>query len=52
MSYVIVSGISLVVGALIYLGCLLWSIDRSVQEKNLSGDEFTDIVKTRPKENK
>ena len=30
MSYVIVSGASLVVGALICLGCLLWSIDCSI----------------------
>nr|DAO63956.1 MAG TPA: ESX-3 secretion system protein EccD3 VII Secretion System ESX-3 [Caudoviricetes sp.] len=30
MSYLIVSGTSLVVGALICLGCLLWSIDRSI----------------------
>ena len=30
MSYVIVSGASLVVGALVCLGCLLWSIDRSI----------------------
>ena len=80
MSYVIVSGASLVVGALICLGCLLWSIgwdssnmtnilrvfshlathpddfSRFQYEDGkkpfwyLGGDEFSDVVKTRPNE--